>query len=497
MRRAMNKLTKTTTKWALLIAILPTLACGVETGNDEDSLTIGGFGPASFAATLMSAYASTAAGTMVAWTEHGGNAITILERQTYDVAGNVLGNWQEVTRWTSLSAGPYTHYDPARPGFSKLVGGVGLPSNFYPDTQVGYRIAELPPGVTTCVGTTVGTCAFTTTMAYMPKATNYGVGRVQLSLKTTAATANANSASLHVRAKVNPYNETWLDSTHNNYHPGSYLPYDLSTSEISGLQDVQYIDVWTPDADGICVGEVTLTIDNRTAFDQQFSSCVWVMNGSSLHIPFPTIRTNSLWATYAPDTFFNQSPPVTFVGYDSVGLAAHLDSIVGSQIRNYGSSAGPNAHLGATTTLTRGDPSHMHVQQHLLGIHVVYNQADFGVINADPSYDLVIHHNDSICPGVWCVNVEHFDGGAGGLSGGVAAWLLTVVGLGSLIEYEVNASLTDEFKNTTTLPSMLSFCFPNSNNDFPAASIAHTDQGHPVTWDTGSITACQGYMPQD
>ena len=494
MRRAMNKLTKTTwTKWALLIAMLPTLACGVETGSEEDSLGIGGWGPASFAATLMTAYASTAAGTTVAWTEHGGNAITILERQTYDLAGNVLGNWQEVVRWTNVPAGSYSYFDAAQLVHSKTVVVGSLPQVVVlpPDTQVGYRIVELPPGFTTCVGTTVGTCAYTTTMAYMPKATNYSVGRVQLVLKTTAGTANANSASLHVRAKVNPYNETWLDSTHDNFHPGSYLPYDLSTSSITGLQDVQYIDVWTPDADGICVGEVTLTIDNRPAFDQQFPSCVWVINGSSLHIPFPTIRSNSLWAAYAPDTFLKWSPPVTFIGFDSVGLAAHLDSIVGSKIRNYGSDAGPAAHLGATTTLTRSDASHMHVQQHLLGLHVVYNQLDLGLIDANPSYDLVIHHNDPICPG-WCVNVENFNGGSGYASG-ITEWLIdTLYPLVDIVEHEVNASLTDEFKNTTSLPG--SFCFP-APNTVPAAATMATDQGHPVVWDTGSLTLCHGYLP--
>jgi hypothetical protein len=210
MRRAMNKLTKPTwMKWALSIAILPMLACGVETGTDEESL---GWGLASFPATLLTAYASTAAGTSVTFTEHGGNGITILERQPYDLAGNVLGNWQEVTRWTNAAAGPYTYYDPAQIATSSKLGGP-TQTRFSPDTQVGYRVVELPPGFTTCIGTTVGTCAYTTTMAYMPKATTYGVGRVQLSLKTTAATANASSSSLHVRAQLNPYTETWLDST--------------------------------------------------------------------------------------------------------------------------------------------------------------------------------------------------------------------------------------------------------------------------------------------
>jgi hypothetical protein len=263
---------------------------------------------------------------------------------------------------------------------------------------------------------------------------------------------------------------------------------------MNGLQDVQYIDVWTPDADGICVGEVTLTIDNRTAFDQQFPSCVWVMNGSSLHIPFSTIRTNSLWATYAPDTFFNQSPPVTFIGYNAAGLAAHLDGILGSKLRASGSDAGPAAHLGATTTLTRRDASHMHVQQHILGLHVVYNQLDLGTINADPSYDLVIHHNDAICSPGWCVHVENFDGGANyGTS--ITAWLISEMNpLIGLIEHEVNSTLNDEFKNTTGLPAPLAFCFPGDPNTAPPRRRRSPIKAIPSPGTSGA-TACTGYIP--
>jgi len=501
----MNKPTKTT-KWALLMAIFPAamLGCALDTADESEALTIGGWGPASYPATLMSAYASTADGVSVSWTEHGGNAISILERQTYDLAGNVLGNWQEVTRWTNAAAGTKSYFDPAQLVVSAKTVIVGAsPIRLSPDTQVGYRIVELPPGFTSCVGTIVGTCAYTTTMAYMPKATKYSVGRVQLVLKTTQATANANSASLHVRAKVNPYNETWLDSTRDNYHPGSYLPYDLSTSEVAGLQDVQYIDLWTPDADGICVGEVTLVIDGKAAFDQQYPSCVWVMNGSSLHVAFPTIRSNTLWKAYAPDTFLNQSPPLTFIGFDSLGLAAKLDSIAGSKLRDDNSPAGPAAHLGATTTLTRKDASHMHVQQHFNSLHVVYNQLDLGLINANPSYDLVIHHADAICAG-WCLNVENFDGGAG-YSSGVTEWLFDALSpLVDVIEHEVNDSLADSFKTDPmwlTPPAPFSFCFPDPNTlvtpTNPAAGRSFTDQGRTVVWDSGSLTICGGYTPQD
>ncbi|HET9990668.1 MAG TPA: hypothetical protein VFQ65_19195 [Kofleriaceae bacterium] len=418
----------------------------------------------------------------------------------------MLGNWQEVKRWTNVPTCSWSYYDSARPVLQAktvVAPGISPVVLFSPDTQVGYRIVELPPGFSSCVGTTVGTCAYTATMAYMPKATNYGVGRVQLVLKTTQATAGVNGASLHVRAKVSPFNETWLDSTRDDFQPGSYLPYDLSTSYVTGLQDVQYIDVWTPDAGGICVGEVTLTIDGRPAFDQQYPSCVWVMNGSALHVPFAAIRSNTLWKTYAPDTFLNQSPPLTFIGFDSLGLAAHLDSIVGSKMRDHNSPAGPAARLGATTTLTRRDASHMHVQQHLNGLHVVYNQLDLGVINADPSYDLVIHHADATCTG-WCVHVENFDGGAG-YSSGVTEWLFDVLSpLVDVIEYEVNDSLAASFKtNPTSLspPAPFTFCFPDPNTPVtttnPAAGRTSTDQGHTVVWDSGSLTICGGYTAQN
>ena len=139
----------------------------------------------------------------------------------------------------------------------------------------------------------------------------------------------------------------------------------------------------------------------------------------------------------------------------------------------------------------------MHVQQHLLGLHVHYNQIDLGVINADPSYDLVIHHNDSTCDQVWCVHVENFNGNAG-YTGGIAEWLIDVLDpLVDLVEYEVNDSLTDEFKNTTGLPAPWTFCFPDPNTATPAPAIPTSDQGHLVTWGTGSITVCTAYIPQD
>jgi hypothetical protein len=133
----------------------------------------------------------------------------------------------------------------------------------------------------------------------------------------------------------------------------------------------------------------------------------------------------------------------------------------------------------------------------LLGIHVVYNQADLGVINADPSYDLVLHHNDPVCSPGWCAHVENFDGGAGNLSGGVAAFFINILGLAAVVEYEVDDSLTDQFKNTTGLPDPFTFCFPDPNTATPHAAITISDQNHPVTWGTGSITACTAYIPQD
>jgi len=64
-----------------------------------------------------------------------------------------------------------------------------------------------------------------------------------------------------------------------------------------------------------------------------------------------------------------------------------------------------------------------------------------------------------------------------------------------LVKYEVNTSLTDEFKNTTGLPPPLGYCFPGAPNTTPAPQKPSTDQGHTVTWDIGSITACTGYIP--
>jgi hypothetical protein len=494
----MQRSKKTFSKWPLLMTAAALCGClDTSTQSDSEALT---WGPATFPATLMDAYAKTANGVTVTWTEHGGNAITSLQRQTYDLAGNVLGNWQEVKRWTSAGAGAMSYFDPAWP----LIRSRFTQPYFAPDTQVGYRVVELPAGFTTCVGTTVGTCGYTDAMAYIPKATDYGVGRVTLSLKTTQAAANTDGTPLHVRAKFASFNETWLDSTRDNFNPGSYLPYDLSTSFVNGLQDIQYIDLWTPDTGGMCVGEVTLTIDGRTAFDQQYSTCVWVKNGSSLHVPFATMRSNYLWQAYAPDTFLRLTPPLTFIGYNSVGLAAHLDSLVGSKMRSATSVAGPHAELGSTTTLTRKDASHMHVQQYLKNLHVVYNQADLGYIDASPSYDLVIHHADATCAG-WCVHVEGFDGGAS-YGSNFSAWALDALDqLRIIITDEVNGALASSFKTSASglaPPAPFTFCFPDPSVPVsitnPGAGLTITDQGHAVAWDRGSLTVCgAGFNPQN
>lgn len=462
-------------------------------------------GPATNPATTLTAYASTADGVSIQWTEHGGNAITILQRQTYDLAGNPAG-YVEVSRWLNAAANTYSYYDKSTAPYvigktAGLTAGGTIPTTklvIPPDTQVDYRIVEMPAGITTCTGTIRGTCSYTATTAFMPKNTKYGVGRIQLRLATTTSTANANNANLRVRAKLRNYNETWLDSTHDDFRPGTLLTYDLSTAYVGGLQDLEFLDLWTPDPDGICVGGATLLVNNYPVFDQQFSTCQWVQAGSALHIPFATIRSSSLWQTFRQDTFGSHTPPITWVGYDAAGMVAYLDGIAGSKLKNAYGDAGIHARIAYPATLTRLNASHLKVVQHFTGISTTGSDT----IDANPSYTLTIHYADSFCAG-WCVSVDDFEGNAGSWDN-LGSWVVDHLNpFEYLIRDAVNDALAKGFQSINQnlqAPDSYTYCFPPAagqvDHDNPGPVIGRSNEGTIYTWPVGSLTVCGPYRPQ-
>lgn len=500
-----------------LAALLP-LAAAACTGNMTDGETqaalgtigtggsggvpIGPIGPAPIpvyaAQAFQSAHATTTSVTLT-WNEHGGNGQTILYRQLYDLAGNPSGTPQAIFTWTALPAGPRSFTDSnvvLRNAALLAPGGIADYGPIQPDHMIRYDLVEVASGYTSCQSVYGGyTCATSSTNAYIPGAVAYGVGRAQVRMHVATATSGA--SNLHVRAELSAWNETWLDSTQNDFAASSNITYDLVTDFLDGRSDILFLDLWSPDSDSVCVDEVQLKIDNTTTFHQSFAPCRRVGGGGDLFIPFTTLRSSAEWRAYAPHQYLAGPPPVTFVGFDSAGLASYLDAAVGSQLRDEMPTpqSGKDAKLGGKTTLSRTDATHLHVHQHLSNIHVEWDGIDFGTVDADPSYDLVIHHADAKCAG-WCVDVENAQGNSS--YAGWVDYILDVLSLG--VVAEIHAQVNDHLesaisKYTTSLPTApggFGYCFVLSPTvgGVPGPVESLWDDGTQKQFDTGSLTVC-------
>jgi antimicrobial peptide system SdpB family protein len=465
----------------------------------------GGYAPIPvYPPTVFSAGATSNTVTL-SWNEHGGNGQTILYRQLYDLAGNPTGSLTAIHTFTALPAGPVTYTDsnavlrlqaPIKGALG--VGGI-IPAldPIQPDRQIGYQIVEVASGYAGCEYVPGGsTCASASIDAYTQSTIPYGAGRAELQIGVAAATSHA--SSLHLRTELSAWNATWLDSTHGDFTPGSSITYDLLTDYIDVRSDILFLDLWTPDNDGVCINDIRLKIDNTTTFHQSFSTCQWVGNGGNeIMIPFPALRSNAAWQSYAPHVFTtSNNVPVTFVGFDGPGLIQHLDAAVGDALKNPipTPADGANATLGSPTTISRTDATHLHVQQHLVNLQVEWDDINFGTVSADPSYDLVIHHADSACTG-WCVALEN---ASGNTSYGWAGAILDVLTLGvvPIIEHEVNNHLQNALsgmKNSLPNPDGFGYCFVPTqidHGDPGPVEASYWDDGTAVPFGLGSLTIC-------
>jgi hypothetical protein len=453
--------------------------------------------------TAFQASATTSDTVTLTWNEPGGNGTTILYRQLYDLEGNATGGLDTIATFNALPKGPVTFLDQnstARVPTSPIhkLGGLTIAA-LQPDHQVGYQIVEVASGFTTCENVPGGnTCAYSPLIdAYLQGTVPYGIGRAQLRIQVSEATAHA--SSLHVRTELSAWAATWLDSTQGDFKPGSEITYDLKTDYLDGRSDINFIDLWTPDSDGICVSDILLKVDNTTTFHQSFATCQWVGNGGGeIDIPFAALRSSAAWQAYTPELFVPSTlkAPVTFVGFDSAGLIAHLDATIGDALKNEipSASAGYNAGLGAPTTISRTDSTHLHVQQHLVNLDVSWDDIDFGSVNADPTYDLVIHNADSVCTG-WCIRVEDPSGNS---SLGWAGAILDLINLGIVpfVEHEINDHLQSSLQDVSGLSdpgTSFGFCFVPATVDHANPGPfypSYSDDGTPVTFGEGSLTIC-------
>jgi hypothetical protein len=462
----------------------------------------GGWAPVPvYPASSFRVVATTSGSVTVGWTEPGGNGQTILYRQLYDLSGNPTGDLEPLVTFNALSAGAQTFTDQ-NPTFYRFgLGGSGFsaPMPIQPDRQIAYQLVEVASGYSGCEYTHGGqTCAGSALIdAFTQGSTPFGVGRAQLRVQVSDATGG--SSSLHVRAELAASNATWLNSTQGDFQIGSNIVYDLKTDALDSRSDIQLIDLWSPDSDGICVSQLELLVDNTTTFEQVFPTCQWVgQGGSEILIPFPALRSSAQWQAYTPQQFPGSTPeaPVTFIGFDSQGLISYLDSIVGDQLKDEIPTAadGFNAGLGAPTTISRTDSTHLHVQQHLVNLDVVWDGTDFGTVSADPSYDLAIHDADATCAG-WCVAVENASGNSSyGWEGAILD--LINVAIAPIIEHEVNDRLESALSRVSSLTSpgaINGYCFAPATISAgnPGAIVSTFDiNGTPIAFDEGSFVVC-------
>lgn len=439
------------------------------------------------------AYSRTSTTIGVGWYEPGGNPQTLLYRQRYDLDGQPVGPETLIKSFTGLPKGnagftdsPETSADGAGPETDRLT---------------CYRLVE-KSGLFCGRSREGENCVSTQrACAYTQAATPHKVGRVQLRIKTSsAATAAApgNHVEVRLQSKYFPYalmpiprkNSTWLDSTLYDFTSGSDITYDLKLGGISDLSDITQITVATPDDDGFCINELELLVDNTRAFFKSFGEdgvgCEWAhksgeIGGSVVSIPFAELRRSPDWQGFNPPNLGIGSTYASFVGYRAPELIAQLDAVFGDALRNPANGRGDDAGFLNTnwTTTSVDNRRKLHVVQHVIAQDLGWQ----GNVAADPSYDLVIHHDATCGTKNWCIRVENVEANSS-----FSGWSSLIPLIGAGIQIAVNSEADGEMQKAMTAmggsslndpPSGLEYCFltgvgvesPFKSHGFGAGSL--------------------------
>jgi hypothetical protein len=133
-----------------------------------------------------------------------------------------------------------------------------------------------------------------------------GVSRLQLRLHT-ANVSDANTDD-DVNVSLRDYDNggTWLDYGRNDFERGDEFTYELLTTGVSDLSDINDIYLLKPGTDGWCIESLALLADGIEIFTQQFgvtsSTCQWLddENGHQTYfvVGRSTLRAHPLWQTY-------------------------------------------------------------------------------------------------------------------------------------------------------------------------------------------------------
>ena len=172
-----------------------------------------------------------------------------------------------------------------------------------------------------------------------------GVSRLQLRLRT-ADVEDANTDD-DVNVSLHDYDGggTWLDYGRNDFERGDEFTYELLSTGVSDLSDINDIFLLKPGTDGWCIESLALLADGVEIYNQQFgsasSACQWLddENGHQTYfvVGRQTLRAHPLWQAYQQPT-----PSTRLLRTD---LEARIEGIVGNKI-HYGTPVNSPVYSG-------------------------------------------------------------------------------------------------------------------------------------------------------
>jgi hypothetical protein len=105
-----------------------------------------------------------------------------------------------------------------------------------------------------------------------------------------------------VLASLNNANSTVMDTPINDLERGSEFTYDLLLNGVARLADIGHLRISKGGSNGICLGQLTLLVNERQIYSRVYSQGLWLDNtcyGCDFTlIPGATLRTHSSWLAW-------------------------------------------------------------------------------------------------------------------------------------------------------------------------------------------------------
>ncbi|MCB1739287.1 MAG: hypothetical protein KDK91_02880 [Gammaproteobacteria bacterium] len=254
-------------------------------------------------------------------------------------------------------------------------------------------------------------------------------------------------------------NNTWVDSTADDFERGTDRSYDLMTSRVSQASDITMITVAKTGDDALCIAELELFIDEVPAFDRTFgetaSSCVWVTDKTPLTIGFEELRAHPSW--------FNLSLS-TFVGFSAEAFRSIIEATFAHELHGDG-----DLRNGGLTTSHRLSATRME-----MSVPIRVFDTPLGTVDSTVYFDLVLKTLTDNGEQITQMSFENADADSFDL----AALLLPVLVIPTL--YAISDAIEDKLADIDPVPA--------GTSPLPGTHICFTPQG--------GLGVCAGDAPR-